>query len=54
MALAWAHYVVGVFQDIGMPGEDGYEVAREPRGQPQTRRAVRAALTGWGAPPGRI
>lgn len=33
--------------DIGMPGKDGYEVGREPRGQ--TQQAVLVALTGWGA-----
>ncbi len=38
-----------VFLDIGMPGKDGYEVARELRGQPATRQAVLVALTGWGA-----
>ena len=38
-----------VFLDIGMPGKDGYEVARELRGQPETRQAVLVALTGWGA-----
>jgi PAS domain S-box-containing protein len=38
-----------VFLDIGMPGKDGYEVARELRDSPQTRQAVLVALTGWGA-----
>jgi PAS domain S-box-containing protein len=38
-----------VFLDIGMPGKDGYQVARELRGQPETRQAVLVALTGWGA-----
>ena len=38
-----------VFLDIGMPGKDGYEVARELRTSPQTREAVLVALTGWGA-----
>ncbi len=32
-----------------MPGKDGYEVARELRGRPETRQAVLVALTGWGA-----
>jgi CheY-like chemotaxis protein len=38
-----------VFLDIGMPGKDGYEVARELRASQQTRQAVLVALTGWGA-----
>ena len=38
-----------VFLDIGMPGKDGYEVARELRASPHTRQAVLVALTGWGA-----
>jgi signal transduction histidine kinase/ActR/RegA family two-component response regulator len=38
-----------VFLDIGMPGKDGYEVARELRDCADTRDAVLVALTGWGA-----
>jgi PAS domain S-box-containing protein len=38
-----------VFLDIGMPGKDGYEVARELRTSDDTRAAVLVALTGWGA-----
>jgi signal transduction histidine kinase/ActR/RegA family two-component response regulator len=38
-----------VFLDIGMPGKDGYQVARELRTQDATRDAVLVALTGWGA-----
>jgi CheY-like chemotaxis protein len=38
-----------VFLDIGMPGKDGYQVARELRAQEATRDAVLVALTGWGA-----
>lgn len=37
-----------VFLDIGMPGMDGYEVARQIRGTPGLERTVLAALTGWG------
>jgi PAS domain S-box-containing protein len=37
-----------VFLDIGMPGMDGYEVARRMRQQPGLERVVLAALTGWG------
>jgi PAS domain S-box-containing protein len=38
-----------VFLDIGMPGKDGYEVARALRAIPETQQAVLVALTGWGA-----
>ena len=37
-----------VFLDIGMPGMDGYEVARQMRQQPGLEKVVLAALTGWG------
>jgi PAS domain S-box-containing protein len=37
-----------VFLDIGMPGMDGYEVARRIRRQPGLDTTVLAALTGWG------
>ncbi len=37
-----------VFLDIGMPGMDGYEVARQMRQQPGLEYVVLAALTGWG------
>ena len=37
-----------VFLDIGMPGMDGYEVARRLRQQPGMENVVLAALTGWG------
>jgi PAS domain S-box-containing protein len=37
-----------VFLDIGMPGMDGYEVARRLRQQPDLEQLVLAALTGWG------
>jgi PAS domain S-box-containing protein len=38
-----------VFLDIGMPGPNGYEVAREMRKRPSTIDATLVALTGWGA-----
>lgn len=34
--------------DIGMPGMDGYEVARRLREMPEAEGAVLVALTGWG------
>jgi PAS domain S-box-containing protein len=38
-----------VFLDIGMPGKDGYQVAREMRALEAMRDATLVALTGWGA-----
>jgi len=35
--------------DIGLPGMDGYELARRVRIDPQLSNAVLVALTGWGA-----
>jgi CheY-like chemotaxis protein len=37
-----------VICDIGLPGIDGYEVARRLRAEPLTAGVVLAALTGWG------
>jgi PAS domain S-box-containing protein len=37
-----------VFLDIGMPGMDGYEVARRLRRTPGLENTILAALTGWG------
>ena len=37
-----------MFLDIGMPGMDGYEVARRIREAPGLGSVVLAALTGWG------
>ena len=36
--------------DIGLPGMDGYELARKLRDLPETRNAVFIALTGYGQP----
>jgi CheY-like chemotaxis protein len=37
-----------ILLDIGMPGMDGYEVARRFRRRPETDRTLLVALTGWG------
>jgi CheY-like chemotaxis protein len=37
-----------VLLDIGMPGMDGYEVARRVREKPSFGRVTLIALTGWG------
>jgi PAS domain S-box-containing protein len=37
-----------VFLDIGLPGMDGYEIARRIREQPDGKHMVLVALTGWG------
>jgi PAS domain S-box-containing protein len=43
-----------VLLDIGMPGLDGYEVARRLRRDPETRDAILIAMTGWGQPHDRL
>jgi len=42
-----------VLLDIGMPGMDGYAVARERRGRPDGARPTLVALTGWGQEDGK-
>jgi CheY-like chemotaxis protein/anti-sigma regulatory factor (Ser/Thr protein kinase) len=37
-----------VLMDLGMPGLNGYEVARQMRTQPKLEKALLVALTGWG------
>jgi CheY-like chemotaxis protein/two-component sensor histidine kinase len=37
-----------VFLDIGLPGMDGYEVARQMRAEPLLGKAMLVAQTGWG------
>jgi CheY-like chemotaxis protein len=39
-----------VFCDLGLPGMNGYEVARQLRALPFGREMVLAALTGYGQP----
>jgi PAS domain S-box-containing protein len=39
-----------VFCDIGLPGMDGYEVARRLRADPVTRHCLLVALSGYGLP----
>ena len=46
-AAAWRPDVV--LTDIGLPGFDGYEVARRIRRTPGLEKAVLAALTGYGS-----
>jgi CheY-like chemotaxis protein len=36
-----------VVLDLGLPGMDGYEVARQLRALPETKDALLVALTGW-------
>jgi CheY-like chemotaxis protein len=43
-----------VILDIGMPGMNGYEVARRLRIQPGGGEPYVAALTGWGEPSDRV
>jgi CheY-like chemotaxis protein len=46
---ARAHRPDVALLDIGMPGLDGYEVARRLRCEPDTRQIMLVALTGYGA-----
>ncbi len=46
-ALAWHPAIV--LSDLGLPGFDGYEVARRLRRQPELKGALLVALTGYGS-----
>jgi PAS domain S-box-containing protein len=48
LAIAPAYLPNLILLDIGMPGMDGYEVARRLRREPGLESVVLAALTGWG------
>jgi CheY-like chemotaxis protein len=37
-----------VLLDIGLPGMDGYEIARELQKRPETKDVILIAMTGWG------
>ncbi|MBE7941231.1 MULTISPECIES: ATP-binding protein [Ramlibacter] len=50
MAAARAFHPDLVLLDIGLPGRDGWEVARALRGEPAGRDAVLVAVTGYGQP----
>ena len=50
LEMAKMHHPSLVFLDLGMPGMDGYEVARQLRDIPELKQTVLAALTGWGQP----
>jgi PAS domain S-box-containing protein len=48
LEIASAHRPALIFLDLGMPGIDGYDVARRIRTTPGLEGTVLAALTGWG------
>jgi two-component system CheB/CheR fusion protein len=48
LSLAAEHAPEVVLLDIGLPGMDGYQVARRLRELPQTRESLLIALTGYG------
>ena len=43
-----------VLLDLGLPGMNGYEVARAMRKMPELGRPILIAVTGWGAPEDRL
>jgi CheY-like chemotaxis protein len=48
LAAAREHLPAVVFLDIGLPGMDGYEVARALRAEPAGESAVIVAVSGYG------
>ncbi len=48
LELYGAFHPAAVFLDLGMPGMDGFEIARRIRSRPESRDAMLVALTGWG------
>ncbi len=48
LATVASHQPEVVFLDIGMPGMDGFEVAKRVRMRPECAEVVLIALTGWG------
>ena len=48
LAAAESHRPEVVLLDLGMPGMNGFEVARRIRAAPWGRAMVLVALTGWG------
>jgi CheY-like chemotaxis protein len=50
LALAGRFRPQVVLLDLGLPGMDGYEVARRLRGQPELEATYLVAVTGWGQP----
>jgi PAS domain S-box-containing protein len=48
LTAAESHRPDVVVLDLGMPGMDGYDVARRLRRMPETQKVLLVALTGWG------
>ena len=48
LELAQEHRPDAIILDIGLPGMNGYDLARELRANPRTRQAALIALTGYG------
>jgi signal transduction histidine kinase len=46
--LAFEHRPDAIILDIGLPGMNGYEVARHLRAMPETQNAILIAITGYG------
>lgn len=48
LELALEHRPDAIILDIGLPGMNGYDLARELRSRPETRRSALIALSGYG------